>query len=159
MTRIPWLWGLLFALWLLLSNHFEPLFVFFGVATCSVAVHVCARMGIVDAESVPVHLAGRAFRYLPWLVWEIFRSNVAVARIILSPRPRVDPRIVRFRASQRTELGRFVHANSITLTPGTVTTGVVGDDLEVHAIVHGDVDGTEESPMNQRVSRLEGSAG
>lgn len=158
MTRIPWLWGLLFALWLLLSNHFEPLFIFFGVATCTAAVHVSARMGIVDAQSVPIHLAGRAVRYLPWLAWEIFRSNFALARIILSPRIRVDPRIVRFRASQRTELGRFVHANSITLTPGTVTAGVAGDDFEVHAIVHGDADGTEDSPMNQRVSRLEGNA-
>ena len=156
MNRVLWLWGILFALWLLLSNHFDTLFLFFGVVTCGVAVFVAARMGIVDRESVPVHLVLRGVLYVPWLVWEIFKSNVRVARIILSPRLRVDPSIVHFRASQRTDLGRFIYANSITLTPGTVTTGIVGDDLEVHAIVQKEIDGTEENEMNRRVAVLEG---
>ena len=155
MNRIPWLWGILFASWLLLSHH-SPLFFGFGIVTCTIAVFVVARMGIVDRESVPVHLVLRGALYLPWLVWEIFKSNVRVARIILSPRLRVDPSIVHFRASQRTDLGRFIYANSITLTPGTVTTGIVGDDLEVHAIVQEEIDGTEENEMNRRVSVLEG---
>ena len=157
MNRIPWLWGILFGSWLLLSHH-SPLFFFFGIVTCSIAVFVVARMGIVDRESVPVHLVWRGALYLPWLVWEIFKSNVRVARIILSPRLRVDPSIMHFRASQRTDLGRFIYANSITLTPGTVTTGIVGDDLEVHAIVQEEIDGTEENEMNRRVAVLEGEA-
>ena len=156
MNRVLWLWGILFALWLPLSNHFEALFLVFGVATCTIAVYFGARMGIVDRESVPVHLAWRGALYLPWLVWEIFKSNVRVARIILSPRVRVDPSIVHFRASQRTDLGRFIYANSITLTPGTVTTGIVGDDFEVHAIVQEEIDGSEENDMNRRVTVLEG---
>ena len=156
MNRVLWLWGILFALWLPLSDHFEPLFIGFGLATCSIAVFVAARMGIVDRESVPVHLAWRGALYFPWLVWEIFKSNVRVARIILSPRIRVDPSIVHFRASQRTDLGRFIYANSITLTPGTVTTGIVEDDFEVHAIVQEEIDGSEENEMNRRVAVLEG---
>ena len=156
MSRVLWLWGILFALWLLLSNHFDTRFLAFGAATCSVAVLVAARMGIVDRESVPLHLLPRAFAYVPWLVWEILKSNVRVARIILAPRLRIDPSIVHFRASQRTDLGRFIYANSITLTPGTVTTGIVGDDLEVHAIVRSEIDGTEENVMNRRVAALEG---
>lgn len=156
MTRVLWLWGILFGLWLLLSQHFEWLFLVFGVVTCTVAVFVVARMDIVDRESVPVHLVWRGALYVPWLVREIFKSNVRVAGIILSPGPRVDPSIVHFRASQRTDLGRFIYANSITLTPGTVTTGIVGDDLEVHAIVREEVDGSEENGMNRRVAALEG---
>ena len=156
MNRVLWLWGILFALWLPLSYHFELLFILFGLATCSIAVFVAARMGIVDRESVPVHLALRGALYFPWLVWEIFKSNVRVARIILSPRIRVDPSIVHFRASQRTDLGRFIYANSITLTPGTVTTGIVEDDFEVHAIVQEEIDGSEENEMNRRVAVLEG---
>ena len=54
MNRALWLWGILFAVWLLLSWHFEPLFIFFGLFTCTVAVWVSVRMGIVDRESVPV---------------------------------------------------------------------------------------------------------
>ena len=159
MNRAPWLWVILFALWLVLSWHFTPLFLFFGVVTCSIAVLVAVRMGNVDREAIPVDLVWRATTYLPWLVWEIFKSNVRVARIILSPRIRVDPSIVHFRASQRTDLGRFIYANSITLTPGTVTTGIVGDDFEVHAIVQEEIDGSEENIMNRRVAQLEGEDG
>lgn len=156
MNRILWLWGILFGLWLLLSYHFEWLFLVFGVVTCTVAVLVAARMGIVDRESVPLHLVWRGCLYVPWLVWEILKSNVRVAGIILSPSLRVDPSIVHFRASQRTDLGRFIYANSITLTPGTVTTRIVADDLEVHAIVREEADGSEENDMNRRVAELEG---
>lgn len=150
---------MLFALWLLLSGHYEPLFVAFGVGTCTVAVLVAKRMGTLDAESAPFHLAGRAAAYLPWLAWEVLRSNILVARTILSRRMPIDPAIVHFRSSQKTDLGRFVYANSITLTPGTVTTGVVGDDLEVHALSQAHVDGSEENDMNRRVSALEQGRG
>ena len=159
MNRAFWLWGILFAIWLLLSWHFDGLLIAFGLATCTLAVWVGVRMGTVDRESVPIHLVGGALLYVPWLVWEIFKSNVRVARIILAPRLRVDPSIVHFRASQRTDLGRFIYANSITLTPGTVTTGIVGDDFEVHAIVQSEIDGSEENDMNRRVTALEGEAG
>lgn len=156
MNRVLWLWGILFALWLPLSDHYTTLFIVFGLVTCTIAVYVGARMGIVDRESVPVHLVWGSALYLPWLVWEIFKSNVRVAGIILAPRVRVDPSIVHFRASQKTDLGRFIYANSITLTPGTVTTGIVGDDFEVHAIVQEEIDGSEENDMNRRVAVLEG---
>lgn len=158
MNRAVWLWGILFAIWVLLSWHFTPLLIGFGLATCTLAVWVGVRMGTVDRESVPVHLVPGALVYVPWLVWEIFKSNVRVARIILAPRVRVDPSIVHFRASQQTDLGRFIYANSITLTPGTVTTGIVGDDFEVHAIVQSEIDGSEENDMNRRVKALEGEA-
>ncbi len=158
MNRAFWLWGILFAIWLLLSWHFDGLLIAFGLATCTLAVWVGVRMGTVDRESVPIHLVGGALLYVPWLVWEIFKSNVRVARIILAARLRVDPSIVHFRASQRTDLGRFIYANSITLTPGTVTTGIVGDDFEVHAIVQSEIDGSEENDMNRRVTALEGEA-
>ncbi len=158
MNRVFWLWGALFALWLVLSGHPTLLLIIFGVATCILSVWVAVRMQTLDRESVPVHLIPRAFAYVPWLVWEIFKSNVRVARLILSPRLAVDPSIVHFRASQRTDLGRFIYANSITLTPGTVTTGIIGDDFEVHAIVQSEIDGSEENDMNRRVTRLEGEA-
>lgn len=159
MIRSAGLWAVLFGLWLLLSGHYDPLFIVFGIATCSVAVFVARRMGALDAESAPFHLAGRAVAYVPWLIWEVLRSNIQVARTILSPRMPIDPAMVHFRSSQKTDLGRFVYANSITLTPGTVTTGVVGDDLEVHALSQAHVDGSEENDMNRRVSVLEQGRG
>ena len=78
-------------------------------------------------------------------------ANLRVARIILTPRLPISPILVHYRASQKTDLGRAIYANSITLTPGTITTGVVGDDLEVHSLTWVDVDGREEDEMDRRV--------
>lgn len=158
MIRLAGLWIVLYGLWLLLSGHPTPLFLAFGAGTCSAAVWLVARMRILDAESFPVHLVGRLAAYLPWLAWEILKSNVRVARVILGRRLKIEPGIVHFRSSQRSDLGRFVHANSITLTPGTITTGIVGDDFEVHALDAAHVDGSEDNEMNRRVSALEPTA-
>ena len=155
MIRALSLWGFLFALWVLLSWHFTALLISFGLATCTLAVWTVRRMGTLDRESVPLHLVFRAIAYLPWLTWEILKANVRVARIILARRLAVDPSIVHFFGSQKTDLGRFMYANSITLTPGTVTTGIVGEDFEVHAIVHSEIDGSEENEMNRRVAWVE----
>lgn len=154
--RVVALWLILFGVWLMLSGHYDRLFLSFGVVTCTLAVFVAVRMGTLDAESVPLQMTFRAITYLPWLIWQILKSNWDVGRIILSPRLPIDPEIVHFRASQRTDLGRFIYANSITLTPGTVTTGIVGDDFEVHALSQEQVDGSEENEMNLRVLKLEG---
>ena len=158
MIRALSLWGVLFALWVLLSWHFTSLLLFFGLATCTLAVWTVHRMGTLDRESFPLHLVVRLLVYLPWLAREIFTSNVRVARIILARRLEVDPSIVHFQGSQATDLGRFMYANSITLTPGTVTTGIVGDDFEVHAIVQSEIDGSEANAMNRRVAWVEGES-
>jgi multicomponent Na+:H+ antiporter subunit E len=63
--------------------------------------------------------------------------------------------MVHFKASQETDLGRVIYANSITLTPGTITTGIEGQELEIHALTYQDVDGREEDEMDRRVSWVE----
>ncbi len=152
------LWLILAGLWALLSWHFTGLLPWFNVATATLVVFLAVRMGAVDEESLPLALVPRILFYLPWLVGEVFRSNVRVAALILSPKPRLNPRIVHFRGSQKTDLGRFLYANSITLTPGTVTTGVKGSSFEVHALRPQDIDGSEENEMNRRVAALEGAS-
>ncbi|MGI9627726.1 MAG: Na+/H+ antiporter subunit E [Longimicrobiales bacterium] len=156
MGRTVGLWIVLFTLWLLLSGHYTPLFLTFGVGTCTLAVYVSNRMEILDAESAPFHMTWGAVTYVPWLTWEIFKSNVDVARIILNPALPIDPSMVHFDGTQNTDLGRFIYANSITLTPGTITTGIDGKDFEVHALAQDSVDGSEEAGMNRRVTALEG---
>jgi multicomponent Na+:H+ antiporter subunit E len=86
---------------------------------------------------------------------EIFVANLHVAKIILSPSLPIRPLLVHYRASQKTDLGRAIYANSITLTPGTITTGVDGDDLEIHSLTWVDVDGREEDEMDRRVTWVE----
>lgn len=155
MGRIAGLWVTLFSLWLLLSGHYTALLISLGAVSSALAVYVAVRMGILDEEGFPLQLLVKLLAYIPWLLWEILKSNVQVARIVLSPRLPIKPRVVHFHSSQKTDLGRFIYANSITLTPGTITTGIVGQDFEVHALTAHLVDGGEENLMNRKVSALE----
>jgi multicomponent Na+:H+ antiporter subunit E len=139
------------------SGHYTPLLLLFGVLSCGAVVTIARRMGIVDQEGVPVELPLRALLYLPWLLWEIVKSNVDIARRILTPSLPVNPRLIKIKAGQRTDIGRVIYANSITLTPGTVTVGVEGDELTIHALTKEAADALETGEMNRRVTRLEDS--
>ena len=81
-------------------------------------------MRIVDREGHAIQLLGSVLLYWPWLGKEIAKSAWDVSRIILSPRLPVSPVLVRFRPSQKTQVGLTTQANSITLTPGTITLDV-----------------------------------
>ena len=83
------------------------------------------------------------------------RAGDNVARIILNPRLPISPIMVPFKASQKSELGRMIYANSITLTPGTITTGTDGEVLRIHALTWHDVDGREEDEMDRRISAMD----
>ena len=156
MTRIVGLWVILFALWLLLSGQWDSvLLVGFGVGSCALTVYIANRMDVADHEGVSIYWVGRFLLYLPWLLKEILVANINVAKVILSPKLPISPIMVVFGSTQKTDLGRVLYANSITLTPGTITTGVEGDQLEIHALTWEDVDGREEDEMDQRVSIVE----
>lgn len=155
MIRAFGLGVMLFGVWLLLSGIYTPLLLGFGVGSSILVVMIALRMDVVDHEGVPLYLGPRVLAYIPWLLFEILRANIIVARIILHPSLPISPIMVHFRASQRTDLGRVIYANSITLTPGTITTGVDGPELEIHALTRADIDGREEDEMDRRVTRLE----
>ena len=156
MTRIVGLWVILFAIWLLLSGHWDSvLLVGFGVGSCALTVYIANRMDVADHEGVSIYWVGRFLLYLPWLLKEILIANINVAKVILSPKLPISPIMVVLGSTQKTDLGRVLYANSITLTPGTITTGVEGDQLEIHALTRKDVDGREEDEMDQRVSIVE----
>jgi multicomponent Na+:H+ antiporter subunit E len=151
------LFVVLMAVWLLNSGHYTPLMIGFGALSSLLVVFLSWRMGIVDREGMPVHLLPRALMYLPWLVKEIFKSNVDVARRILSLfEPDVSPRVFNTGVTQKSDLGRVIYANSITLTPGTVSIGVYGAYITVHAIAEEMAEGLMEGEMDRRVSWLEG---
>lgn len=158
MARIVGLWVILFAVWLLLSGHYTPLLIGFGMGSCALVVYIAMRMDVADHEGVPIDWAGRFLLFLPWLLKEILVANINVAKIILSPSLPISPIMVVFRSTQKTDLGRALYANSITLTPGTISTGVEGDRVEVHALTWKDVGGWEEDEMGRRASRVEGSS-
>lgn len=146
----------LFAVWLLLSGHFVPLLLAFGVLSCVIAVAISMRMDVIDHEGHPIHLGWRAIFYWPWLIWQIVLANLSVARIILSPSMPISPNIVIIDAEQHTELGRVIFANSITLTPGTVSLELDRDRIVVHALTEAAALELSEGAMNRKVTRMEG---
>lgn len=150
--------GLLFAFWLALSGHYTPMLVTIG-AVCAVAcVFAAIRMRSADPEGHPIELFWGAITYFPWLALEIVKSGWSVTRIILHPGLPVSPTMTVVRASQKTQAGMATYANSITLTPGTITVGVNGDEFTVHALVRDGAIDLEGGAMDRRVSQFEGTA-
>jgi multicomponent Na+:H+ antiporter subunit E len=148
---------MLAAVWLLLSGLFKPLLVALGMAATLLTLWLASRMGIIDAESHPVWAVFRFVSYWPWLSVEIVKSSFDVARRVLSPSMPISPTVFEVRASQKTVVGRVVLANSITLTPGTVTLDVDGDRLTVHALASESVEYAMSGEMDRRVTRAEGA--
>lgn len=149
----------LYAFWLLLSGLFTPFLLAAG-AGCALAVLAFARrMDVIDREGHPIHLGWRAlFSYWPWLIKEIAKSSWDVSRRILDPRLPISPTLARFRPSQKSELGLVIHANSITLTPGTVAVEVEAGEFLVHALTREGAADLAGSEMDRRVAALEQKA-
>jgi multicomponent Na+:H+ antiporter subunit E len=153
------LWLFCFGLWLLLSGYFDvPLLLSFGVLSCALVVLVAWRTEAIDPEERPLRLRFNihVLGYWPWLLWQIVLANLDVAKRIIDPKLPISPTLITLKPSQRSDLGRVIYANSITLTPGTVTTDLSGDTLEVHALTREAADSLLEGDMDRRVTRLEG---
>lgn len=148
----------LFGFWLVLSGHFEPLILSFGVFSCLLVTYLAWRMDREDRYTFRVRVTWRVLGYIVWLVGEIFRANLNVTRIILDPKLPISPIMVPFRARMKSDLCRVIYANSITLTPGTITTGTEGEVLRIHALTWHDVDGREEDEMDHRICGLDPEA-
>lgn len=138
-------------LWMLLSGHLEPLLLGFGVLSVVFVVWLSNRMNIVDRESYPFAVLPQLIAYWPWLLKEIVKANLDVAKRVFGPASAVKPVVFDAPASQRSEFGLVVYANSITLTPGTISLSVMPGKISVHA-VHPDVaKGLIDSGMDARV--------
>ena len=138
-------------LWLLLSGHLEPLILAFAVLSIAFVVWLSHRMRVVDGESYPFGLLPKLSLYLPWLLKEVIKSNLDVARRVFGSKAAVKPVVFDAPATQRTELGLVIFANSITLTPGTVSLAVEPGKIRVHALHPDLAKGLIDSGMNERV--------
>lgn len=145
------------ACWLLWSGHLldHPFLPTLGLASVATVVILCNRMQITDDEGAPIGFGSRPFLYFLWLAKEIFIANIEVTRVIIDRQLPIHPRMIRIKANQKTELGRVILANSITLTPGTVSVDMQGDRIWVHAL---SFEGAEEDlsgDMDRRICSLE----
>ncbi len=143
-------------LWLALSGYLEkPLLLGLGVASCALVVALVRRLGTIDSDLPTPRMVLRTLLYMPWLIKQIALANRDVIRLILSREMPVSPRMIDVHVSQRSDVARVIYANSITLTPGTVSVRVHDDIIEVHALTHAAAEGLLAGEMDYRVRRLE----
>jgi len=141
----------LFALWCLLSGMFVPMLIGLGIVSCLLVTWIAERKDLVDNESLPpLSHWGRWFSYAIWLLWQIIVCNIDVARRIWRRQMPISPTIIRVPARMG-PLARVIYANSITLTPGTVSIEVDEDTIEVHALTRESAQDLQGGEMGRRV--------
>lgn len=147
---------ILLGLWLLLSGIYEPLVIGFGVASVLVVVLVAQRMDDADGDRLDVRLKPVAFsKYILWLFVEIAKANWTVTKIILSRKMPIRQHLFSVPFSQKTDLGQVIYANSITLTPGTISVETEPKHFLVHAVAFTSDDKAALADMDRRVSAVE----
>ena len=151
--------ALLAILWVALSGYFTVWLLSLGVLSVVAAVVLGRQLGVIDREGYPLHWASRLVRYLPWLLVEIVKSNVDVVKAIARPRMAISPQLLTVKASAKSDIGRVLYANSITLTPGTITVHIDDDTLVVHALTAGGAEGLEGGEMNRRTAWVDSGRG
>ena len=146
---------ILLILWLLMSGHYTFLITTLGVLSCIFCVYLAKRAKLIDDEGLPLIFFPRLTNYLLWLFREIVNSNISTAKAIITGK--IDPEIFTVKVSQISEVGKVTYANSITLTPGTVTTQINKSIFEIHALNSDFGDDVRNGEMDKKVKWLEGS--
>ncbi len=147
----------MFLFWILLSGEFTFILITSGVVASLITAYLSHDIFIGKADLKTE--TGRVFKfivYIPWLLWEIILANVEIAYLVLSPKPLVDPQIVRFKNDLKTDLGIVTLAHSITLTPGTVTVDANREEFVIHAIWQKSAEGIIGGEMQRKVKKIEG---
>lgn len=162
MMRIGLLFAVLMSIWLLMSGHYTPLITSLGVVSCLFAAVMSHRIGGTDRAGLPTHLFARLPAYLVWLCREIISSNIATGKTILFGGAK--PQFFEVEASQASDAAVATYANSITLTPGTVTVDLWQNPsgnkvFLVQALTTDFADDVKSGEMDQRVTALEGAGG
>lgn len=145
---------LLALLWLGISGVYKPLLFMLGAVSVLFVVWMSRRMDVVGVEHNPILYSWRLPVYWVWLLKEIVKSNIEVARAALQP-DRVRPSVFFVPMKLGSAVGKVTYANSITLTPGTVTLLLEDDRVEVHALLESSAEGVKSLEMERMIEWLE----
>ena len=142
------------AVWLLWSGESKPLLLGLGVLSCVLTYIIVHRMGYFDDRYYAVHFNFRYITYLIWLCKEVIKSSLDVAKIVLDPKLPISPKIVEIKANSDRPVEQVILANSITLTPGTLSLDLHEGVIRVHALTESGAEELLKGEMNDRVSKL-----
>ena len=125
-----------FLIWVIFNGQFTPEIAVFGLIIAGLMyAFICKFMGYKPrADIIMAKKFFYLIQYVFILVKEIVKANFAVIRMITSSRYELEPAVVRFKTDLKSAPARIMLANSITLTPGTITVSLTGDEYVVHCL-------------------------
>lgn len=150
---------LLFVNWIVFSGKFDAFHLGLGVISCAVVVWLSQDLLYVDRKkSMPARLqeAFAFLKYVPWITWEVVKANLHVFKLAMTKAgyEEMAPRVVTFKTYLKTDFAKFVLANSITLTPGTITMLIRGDIVHVHTMSQFLEDDLLEGAIERKVAEV-----
>lgn len=148
---------LFFLLWIIFNGRITTEIVLFGIViAAAVFAFMCKFMDYsLTKEKKFYYLIVFLFKFLVVLIIEIVKANTAVIHMILTGREVMEPVIVRFKTNLKSSTLRVILANSITLTPGTITVSLFEDTLMVHCLDKSLAEGIEDSIFVKMLEELE----
>jgi multicomponent Na+:H+ antiporter subunit E len=155
----------LYAFWIILSGRFEMKYLAIGVACAVLVTYLTQDLAQPEGASrrprvEPAYFVlvgmGRFVLYLCWLLWSVLQSNFQVAYLVLHPKMPIQPGLLRLRTKLRNRTGHIMLANSITLTPGTITVDFDDGDYSVHALVPSAAQSLLDAKMQSQLERIFG---
>jgi len=147
--------AMLIVSWLLWSGHFDPLMLTFGLLSCAFVYYLLHQLEVIQLNPETASLLIKLPSYVPWLLWQIVLSNISVAKIVWRRDMKLSPAVEQVRATQKTSIGLVVYANSVTLTPGTLSVDAQQGSVLVHALEAESFEGEGFQDMDKRVTALE----
>jgi multicomponent Na+:H+ antiporter subunit E len=141
--------------WIILSGMFDAFHLTLGVICCLLVANFSGKMLFEDLRvEVRARQIFGMLLYGPWLLWEIVLSSLQIAYIVLHPQmlDKMDPQLIRFKTKLKSNFARVTFAQSITLTPGTITVSLQNDEMTVYALTRSAADSLP-GEMERRIGR------
>ena len=146
---------ILFVFWMLLSGQFDAFHLTLGAVCCTIVAYLFHDLLFTNVRVGDMRVvAARFIAYIPWLIQQIVLANIHVAYVVLSPRMPIDPQIVTFKTKLETDISCVTLANSITLTPGTITMDIRDGVFYVHALDQKVADDLNAGDMEDKVAHM-----
>ncbi|MBU0996812.1 MAG: Na+/H+ antiporter subunit E [Firmicutes bacterium] len=139
----------LFVVYLFLAGFTVYELILGGIVSAALTVILVKYVNFSIDWQFPIKLVKFIFIYLPVFIWKLLLANLDVAKRVLSPKIPLNPGIVKIKTNLQGDFGKLALANSITLTPGTLSIDVEGDSLYIHTV---DVKGKNEEENRERIS-------
>jgi len=163
-ARLALHWAVLFAFWFILSGKRELIYIIFGLASAALVAFLTQDALSPEQKQSKQTLNAVSFlrggwrlaAYFAWLLYSIIEANVQIAYVVLHPKLPIQPGLLRFRTRLRSEAGHIILANSITLTPGTITVDFKEGTYWVHALVPQAARSLLEARMQSRLEAIFG---